>query len=291
MITLDEDTTLRDYLDVSSGKGIREVARGNEDHASTVMRRHDRIAKLADQNMEWRDAVLNMRDLWYETSPYTRRADADFVARSLGLDLVQTVTWWLHRFSNTSSRKCSLAVAELPKAVMIHTAAPTEPVKREVAMFGIVMGWVVEVHHTDKMRKYAPRSTTPDALQIIAQQINGIEVDSSKRRKPLRSPGNDSPAVRAHRRNPELVSRNDLRLAVQFRDIYLMRDEDEVHREVFDQIVEKLSPKVRALLIEVVGKEQPLEAFEAEHKYPARSAKALLSHALDSLRHVSAKEA
>lgn len=284
-----EDTTLRDYLDVSSGQAIREVARSHGDHASTVMRRHKRVQGLVEGNQEWLDAALNMRDLWDESSKFTRRADAAFVAQALDIPLKEALTWWVSRMSDNSLRHATVAVAEFPKAILSRRAGNPEPFKREIAIFGLVMGWMHETHNTEKMRKYSLASSAPDAIRSLVEQTQGKLAVKPVRAKRILS--SDSPALKTHRRNPELISRADLNTAADFRDNYNLREVDTLHRQQFDEKAEKLPPKILEVLIELVGKETPLEKYEAERTYPARSAKALLSISLDCLRHVSAKEA
>lgn len=279
--------TLRDYLDQRLGLPIRDTARFYGEHPSTCLRRSRRMDEVIEENPDWNFAVEKMADCWAEKSRRARTVNRSFVLEALGLEEAETLGWWKKNAAHLKSAQ--IIVSDLPNAILVLGENTIASMSREIAVFGLICGWI-DVHaSSEKLRRYklTPRGSEAVSFSqgsVPKEEVIGGRISPNKPRGRIATCGIESPVLRTFRRHKNLLNREDIRAAEFFRAAYINRSRSDEDEQKFNEVSERVSPRTLKVLVDLVGEEIGLEEFEAKTEYPARSAKALLSHALESLR-------
>ena len=271
------------FLNILDGKSMREIGRLQNCQASTVLRR---IRKCEDlrEHPEW-DALLSaLEDHQEDTGrPLSAQLSRETILAALKLNAADLAKEFLPQLQLLQQADSLLLVGDMPSAAVTVAGAVRGKIGRAVALAGLAFGWLVPVGAiTGKVRQFKP---TPSAIECTGRDFVSTSSKRTKRSSSAQAWRSSSLDI-LHRQNPGLITANHMRIARDFQMIYL--GSQDVTADVYSVVRQRLAPRLLTALEEVCGKSTGLEALETMLKIPARSGKAVVALALETLDHTGA---
>ncbi|RWR09729.1 DUF6456 domain-containing protein [Paenirhodobacter populi] len=271
------------------GEEQREIARRSGVAASNVCRHVQRVEGLRedDASPEWReilDALEAHLVAGFEAFP-SSGVTVDMLLAALG----ETPEGMRAAFSEASAPAARagaviVSSAGMPYAAVMHHGKPAGRVPRPAVLAAVAVGFVRPVGTKGRVRTFtvdraAVRAGGAEPPSALVDPTGGEAPGVRGRNVAPEEP----PINRIHRKNPELVGREDLRTAQEFGLLWGMREAE--MSSFYDRLRKTLAPRLFRILELVCGERVGLEVAEAEMGLPARSGKVLLSVALETARH------
>ncbi|MEP1612678.1 MAG: DUF6456 domain-containing protein [Roseobacter sp.] len=174
-----------------------------------------------------------------------------------------------------------VAAGDMGNAVVIYSNRKPEPIKRNIVLAGLSFGWISPLgSQSGQVRKFAGSET----LMQCTAKPKSFESAQVKSREKYRPAQIKSPIETLFRRKDQnFITPEHLTAANDFREIYAFRES--VTAEDYKRISSILPVRVLQILIEICGDLKGFETVEKEMGLPARSAKVMISFALDVYRH------
>lgn len=273
---------------VIQGVSLGELARKHGGHRSTYLRRVRRVEELRD-HPDWDAVIASLATHCGARGGAGVAVTRDTVCAAFFMTLTE-----LHRaFEPAAALLTRLdhycIIGAMPKAAIVGPDGPVRSIAREVALAALAMGWI--------MPRGTPRGKARqfDATAAIVECFGSPSSTQDEPRglPPIRR----NPTHYSSRRGPveALMARKDqgsltsdhLALAQEFHEIYMMRET--AMAMAFDQISHALPPRTMEILTKVCGRHIGLEQVEREMGLPSRSAKAVISFALDAYGYARGK--
>lgn len=271
------------FLNILDGKSMREIGKLQDCQASTVLRR---IRKCEDlrEHQEW-DALFTALEDHQENTRQSVSAQLsrETVLAALKLDAANLAKEFAPQILLLQQADSLLLVGEMPSAAVMVAGEVRGKMRRSVALAGLAFGWLVPVGAiSGKVRQFKP---TPSAIECTGRDFVSTSPRRSKRSSSAQA-WRSSPLEMLHRLNHGLITADHLRIARDFQMIYLGRQD--VTADVYSVVRQSLAPRLLNALEEVCGKSTGFEAMEEALKIPARSGKAVVALALETLDHTGA---
>lgn len=260
---------LTDYLNnVVHSQGFRAIARGNQGHASTVLRRARRCEDLRD-HPEW-DALFDaIESYWAATSPRPKTLTPDGVLVALGLKKSGLIGSLKVRRNALTLKGGAIATSDaFPVAVIVdRDQRLVSKLDRKNLLAALAFGWVKPINEGQKVRLFS----ITDQIPLGKCQVHGewkryqVEpvIDALAR---LHNSPIDPPRLKAAR---------------DFQLLAAQGSESARYLAFKNAVPESLFRALECLVTDNMG----ITAFEAQEGYPARSGKVVLALALDSAIH------
>ena len=271
------------FLNILDGKSMREIGRLQDCQASTVLRR---IRKCEDlrEHPEW-DALLSaledhQEDTGQSLSAHLTRETILAALKLKAADIAKEFPPQLQLLQQADSL---LLVGDMPGAAVTVAGEVRGKMRRSVALAGLAFGWLVPVGAiSGKVRQFKP---TPSAIECTGRDFVSTSPKRSKRSSSAQAWRSSSLDI-LYRQNSGLITADHMRIARDFQMIYLGRQD--VTGDVYSVVRQRLAPRLLTALEEVCGKSTGFEALETMLKLPARSGKAVVALALETLDHTGA---
>ena len=271
------------FLNILDGKSMREIGRLQDCQASTVLRR---IRKCEDlrEHPEW-DALFTALENHQEDTRQSLSAhlSRETVLAALKLNADHLAKEFAPQLQLLQRADSLLLVGDMPGGAVTVAGEVQGKMRRSVALAGLAFGWLVPVGAiSGKVRQFKP---TPSAIECTGRDFVSTCSKRSKRSSSAQAWRSSSLDI-LHRQNPGLITVDHMRIARDFQMIYLGRQD--VTADVYSVVRQHLAPRLLSALEEVCGKSTGLEALEIMLKIPARSGKAVVALALETLDHTGA---
>lgn len=271
------------FLNILDGKSMREIGRLQDCQASTVLRR---IRKCEDlrEHPEWDALFTALEDHQEDTrQSLSAHQSRETILAALKLNADHLAKEFAPQLQLLQQADSLLLVGDMPSAAVTVSGAVQGKMRRSVALAGLAFGWLVPVGAiTGKVRQFKP---TPGAIECTGRDFTATSSPRSKRSSSAQAWRSSSLEV-LHRQNPGLITADHMRIARHFQMFYLGRQD--VMADVYSLVRQRLEPRLLTALEEVCGKSTGLEALETMLKLPARSGKAVVALALETLDHTGA---
>ncbi|WP_122073059.1 DUF6456 domain-containing protein [Pseudophaeobacter sp. EL27] len=271
------------FLNILEGKSMREIGRLQDCQASTVLRRIRRCEDLRE-HPEW-DALFTALENHQEDTRQSLSAhlSRETVLAALKLNAAHLAKEFSPQLQLLQQADSLLLIGDMPGGAVTVAGEVRGKMRRSVALAGLAFGWLVPVGViTGKVRQFKP---TPSAIECTGRDFTATCSHPTKRSSSAQAWRSSSLEV-LHRQNPGLITADHMRIARDFQMIYLGRQD--VTGDVYSVVRQRLAPRLLTALEEVCGKSTGLEALETMLKIPARSGKAVVALALETLDHTGA---
>ncbi|WP_282129375.1 winged helix-turn-helix domain-containing protein [Roseobacter litoralis] len=265
---------LNDHLShIVTGLSMREIARRAGVPASTVTRRLNKVEELRS-HPDW-DGVITALEGHYQRAPVTNPG-RDFIAAALNTSVARVSADFSQIVPLAMARAAVFMIGEFENAALTKPNRPPLPFSRNSALAGLAFGWLEASGTTNgPVRTF---KHTPTIVECTNPPEHTKQV--TPKHRPGRYSENEPPVEALFRRRDQtLITADHVRLSQDFHEVYVMRES--LGAPVYDRVSSGLPPRMLNLLNEICGKRIGFEATEKSMNLPARSAKALISFALD----------
>ncbi len=271
------------FLNILDGKSMREIGRLQDCQASTVLRR---IRKCEDlrEHPEWDALFTALEDHQEDTGQsLSAHLTRETILAALKLNAADIAKEFPPQLQLLQQADSLLLVGDMPSAAVTISGAVQGKMRRTVALAGLAFGWLAPVGAiTGKVRQFKP---TPSAIECTGRDFVSTSSQRSKRSSSAQAWRSSTLDI-LHRQNPGLITVEHMRIAREFQMNYLGRQD--VTADVYSVVRQRLAPRLLSALEEVCGKSTGLEALETMLKIPAKSGKAVVALALETLDHTGA---
>lgn len=261
------------------GRSMREIAAQIRCEPSTVMRRVRRVEDLRD-NPEWNEILDALEVARLKADAPAGPVTGDDILTALDLtpaDLGAYLGVALPALGCTGAR--IVTADAMDTAAVMGADRVLAKLPRAVALAALAFGWLrIEGNPGAKLRQLIPAQTLFDWLD--PKPDDPAPMAPAPRRTIF---GRSLPVDRAHNRNPDVVREGERAAAYRFAEIYAMRDAGCAAE--FAAIRTRLPHRMVRALELTCGEGGGFEAMERELSLPARSGKAVVSLALETLVH------